>query len=309
MIIARMPFSVIHTIVPAVSLIQLIVSGKRRKITISELSSSNLIDKKNAFTMLYRSFINQNNFQAKMCYLPNINRENATDYFRVHGVQYLDEAKKAGQGTVLLNPHFGPFLLVMPALGHMGYKLNQVVLQGEPIIGRRKGLDRLIYEAKFDAIDRNLPADFINAANNKLSIRNVLTALSKNEIVLFASTGRGGKSWHEVNFLGRRATFNLMPFKVALKAGAALIPVFVIDSKPIAKVIIEKPLEVKGGETPEQILEKYISVLSLFVKRYPEHFAFYLYDMHVQAWWDDHPFFSDYPVKIRQRKAEGKHVG
>ena len=308
MIIARMPFSVIHTIVPAVSLLQLFASGKRRKITISELSSSNLIDKKKAFTILYRSFINQNNFQAKMCYLPNINRENATDYFRVHGVQYLDEAKKAGQGTVLLNPHFGPFLLVMPALGHMGYKLNQVVLQGEPIIGRRKGLDRLIYEAKFDAIDRNLPADFINAANNKLAIRNVLTSLSKNEIVLFASTGRGGKSWHEVDFLGRRATFNLMPFKVALKAGSALIPVFVIDSKPIAKVIIEKPLEVKEGEAPEEMLEKYISVLSLFVKRCPEHFAFYLYDMHVQAWWDDHPFFSDYPVKIRQRKAEGKHV-
>lgn len=258
--------------------------------------------------MLFRSFINQNNFQVKMCYLPNINRENVNDYFRVDGIQYLDEAMKGGYGTVLLNPHFGPFLLVMPALGHMGYKLNQVVLQGEPIIGRRKGLDRMIYDAKFNAIDRNLPANFINAANNKLAIRNVLTSLSKNEIVLFASTGRGGKSWHEVNFLGRRATFNLTPFKVALKTGSTLIPVFVIDSKPIPQVIIEKPLEVKEGETPEQMLEKYISVLSLFVKRYPEHFAFYLYDMHVQAWWDDHPLFSDYPMKIRQRKAEGKHV-
>jgi KDO2-lipid IV(A) lauroyltransferase len=303
-----MPLSVIHTIVPAISLFQLIASGNRRKITISELSSSGLIDKNKAFKILYRSFINQNNFQVKMCYLPNINSENVNDYFRVDGLQYLDEAMKIGKGTVLLNPHFGPFLLVMPALGHMGYKLNQVVLQGEPIIGRRKGLNRLIYDAKFDAIDRNLPANFINAANNKLAIRDVLTSLSENQIVLFASTGRGGKSWHEVSFLGRRATFNLMPFKVALKAGSALIPAFVIDSKPIAKVIIEKPLDVLEGETPEKMLEKYISVLSLFVKRYPEHFAFYLYDMHIQAWWDDHPFFSDYPVKIRQRKVEGNRV-
>jgi KDO2-lipid IV(A) lauroyltransferase len=303
-----MPLSVIHTIVPAISLFQLIASGNRRKITISELSSSGLIDKNKAFKILYRSVINQNNFQVKMCYLPNINSENVNDYFRVDGLQYLDEAMKIGKGTVLLNPHFGPFLLVMPALGHMGYKLNQVVLQGEPIIGRRKGLNRLIYDAKFDAIDRNLPANFINAANNKLAIRDVLTSLSENQIVLFASTGRGGKSWHEVSFLGRRATFNLMPFKVALKAGSALIPAFVIDSKPIAKVIIEKPLDVLEGETPEKMLEKYISVLSLFVKRYPEHFAFYLYDMHIQAWWDDHPFFSDYPVKIRQRKVEGNRV-
>ncbi len=303
-----MPLSVIHTIVPAISLFQLIASGNRRKITISELSSSGLIDKNKAFKILYRSVINQNNFQVKMCYLPNINSENVNDYFRVDGLQYLDEAMKIGKGTVLLNPHFGPFLLVMPALGHMGYKLNQVVLQGEPITGRRKGLNRLIYDAKFDAIDRNLPANFINAANNKLAIRDVLTSLSENQIVLFASTGRGGKSWHEVSFLGRRATFNLMPFKVALKAGSALIPAFVIDSKPIAKVIIEKPLDVLEGETPEKMLEKYISVLSLFVKRYPEHFAFYLYDMHIQAWWDDHPFFSDYPVKIRQRKVEGNRV-
>jgi lauroyl/myristoyl acyltransferase len=149
---------------------------------------------------------------------------------------------------------------------------------------------------------------FINAAVNPMPIRNVIRLLKKNEIVFFASTGRGGKSsWHSVDFLGRKATFSPIPFKLAIKTRATLLPVFVLVSNPIARVVIDEPLHVADGDTPEKILEQYVSRLASYVKEYPDHFAIFLYEMHTQAGWDDHPFFSDYPKKMQLKMLKDNH--
>jgi lauroyl/myristoyl acyltransferase len=175
--------------------------------------------------------------------------------------------------------------------------LEQVALQGEPIIGARKGIAKRVYDAKYRAIEGNMPVRFINAAENPLAIREVFRSLARNECVLFASTGRGGKAWHAERFLGRQATFNETPFRVAVKSGATLLPVFVIDADPLARVVIEGPLSAAGDADPAALIKEYVAVLERYVRLHPDHFAQYLLDMRLQAWWDDHPFFSDYPAQ------------
>ena len=73
-----------------------------------------------------------------------------------------------------------------------------------------------------------------------------------------------------------------------------MLPAFVIETKNFARVVIEKPIEILKGDTPEKILEKYVLVLESYVKSNPEHFAFFLYEMRINSWLDDHPFFIDY---------------
>ena len=296
--IVKLPLPITNTLVSLLSHFQIFFLRKRRNITFHEIVISHLEDNKSLNKMVYRSFNNHLKSWVKMCFLSKINTSNVHHYLPINGLKYLDESLMRGKGVILLNPHFGPFLFVLPSLGYRGYKLNQVTLQGKPIIGKRKGLQKFIYENQFNAVEKNMPVKFINAAmSNVAATKNILKMLTRNEIVLFASTGRGGKLWEEVNFLGRRATFNLIPFKIALKTGATLLPVFVMNSEPIAKVIIEKPLEVRETDTPGNILQMYVAVLSSYVKKYPEHFAFFLYDMRIKADWDRHPFFSDYNEK------------
>lgn len=280
-----------------------IAFGRRKGIVQSELSRCGLtLD-----GTLKRAFKVQLGSQLKMLYLPKLNSGNIARYMDVKGLEALDRALEKGRGVILLNPHFGPFMLVMPALGHRGYKLNQVALQGHHILGQRRGLDKMIYESKFDAIEKNMPVNFINAAGNQLALRDVLRALRNNELVLFASTGRAGKTWHEVEFLGRRATFNITPFRIAFNEGSPLLPIFLFDVNPYAELVIEKPIEVNDDDTPEKLVEKYVAVLENYVKRHPDHFAFYLYEMRKQSWWDDHPFFSDYPADEGSRIKRPSH--
>lgn len=230
----------------------------------------------------------------RMFYLSRLNSSNTDEYIKVEGLEYLEEELAKKKGVIVLNPHFGPFMLVMPALGYRGYKLNQLALQGEPPIGKRKGLDKLVYETKSEAIEGNMPVKFINTANGVSSLKEAYKALDNNDILLFPSTGRGGKVWHTVDFMRRKALLTLVPFRIALKTGASLLPAFVLYRGGKISVKFDKPINVEQDSTAEGLVEKYVKVLDSYVESYPEHFLMYIYEMRVKSDWDDHPFFIDY---------------
>jgi KDO2-lipid IV(A) lauroyltransferase len=218
--------------------------------------------------------------QLFLLYLPLLNSSNIDEYIAVEGLEHLEKGLVKGKGVIILNPHFGLFLLIMPALGHRGYKINQMALQGDRYRwGPRKGIDKKVFNIKFNLIEGNMPVKFINAATGPKSIKEALNALRNNEIVLYPSTGRGGKSWHTVRFMERMASFDLFPFKMALKTGASLLPAFVIYENKTLKLKIEKPIRVDTNPIAETLLERYIEVLDSYIRKYPEHFLMYIYEV------------------------------
>ena len=291
------PYCLLNLFVLAMSRIQMWMLKERRLITGQELIKSNLAEFENVDKIVFNTFKNQLMSWIKVGFVSKINASNVNEYLMLVGVGNLESVMYNGKGAILLNPHFGPFLLVLPALGYRGYIVNQVAVQGDPITGKRKGLTKMLYEAQFRAVEDAMPVRFINVAGDTMVMRKILKALNKNESVVFSSTGREGKSWHETIFLGRKATFNIVPFKTALKTGAALLPVFVLGTAHLSKVIIEKPISVGSEELPEKILEKYIDILSDYVKKYPDHFGYFLYDMHLKSGTDIKPLFADYPTR------------
>lgn len=305
-IIPRIPLGILRGLTAMAVRADRFTSRGKRRVLRSELALCGLAAPGQEDRVMDRASRNQILSQIKMAFLSRLGPENIARYISVEGLEHLDQALAKGNGVILLNPHFGPFLLIMPALGHRGYKLTQVALQGEPITGKRVGLAKQVYDAKVQAIEDRMPVTFINAGESTMSVREVFRVLARNEVVLFASTGRGGRAWQETDFLGRKATFNRTPFNVAVKTSAVILPVFVLDDGPLARVVIERPLNLDRNAPAEQLIKEYSAVLERRVQALPDHFAHFLRDMRLQAGWDDHPFFADYPSRSRPAGARRK---
>ncbi|MEO5355762.1 MAG: lysophospholipid acyltransferase family protein [Nitrospirae bacterium YQR-1] len=303
-VFSELPPFVINTIMSFLARLQMASSRKRKLVTLEELYKSGLIDgTENLREILHIAFQTQLNSWAKLCYLRKINSGNVETYITATGLVHLEEALTKNKGAILLNPHFGPFMLIMPALGYRGYKVSQVAIQGEPPTVARRGFVWYANNAKFHAVEKLMPVTFINAGIpledkyglRNMSMREIMLSLQRNEVILFPATGRGGRKWCEAGFLGRRANFNISPFKLAIKTGAALLPVFLVDKKDgVAEMVAEPSINISKEDTPETLLDKYLIVLTKYVRQHPEHFAYFLYEMRMKAWWDDHPFFNDY---------------
>ncbi|WP_420264873.1 lysophospholipid acyltransferase family protein [Candidatus Magnetominusculus dajiuhuensis] len=294
----------INVMTAAMARVQMAIAGNRRQLMSEELRLSSLIKDRDAGQLMRKSFQNQLNAWIKQCYLRRMNDKTIDEYIPADGLSHLDSALVVGRGAILLNPHFGPYMMAMPALGHRGYRVNQLAIQAESPRVARVGLTMLANKARYDAVEGAMPVQFINAGAEtfdnfglrNMAIRDMLSALRRNELVLYPPTGRGGRKWHTAPFLGRTANFNLVPYKIALKEGVPLIPMFLIDSeragsRAAARAVIEPPIEVSEGDTPEGLLMKYLAVLTSYVEKYPEHFAFFQFDMKIKSEWDDHPFF------------------
>lgn len=232
--------------------------------------------------------------QLRTFHLPRMNPANIDEYVAIEGIENLDKALAAKKGAIVLNPHFGPFMLIMPALGHRGYSVSQVALQGkEPEWRKRRGLDQKVYEMKLRAIEGNMPVKFINAAEGAFTLREIIKRLKNNEVVLYPSTGRGGASFHAVGLMGRKAALSLTPFSIAAKTGAALIPAFLIVDGKRTILKLEVPIDYTVDSKEEEMLERYAGVLDSHIERYPEHFIMFIYEVHKMTLMGGEPMFLD----------------
>lgn len=231
--------------------------------------------------------------QLMMFYLPRLNYSNINEYISIEGLGFLEDALSTNKGAIILNPHFGPFMLIMPALHYRGYRVNQIALQGEPPWKKRKWLDKKGYDIKYATIEGNIPVNFINTSAGPHSLRAAVNALRNNEILLYPSTGRGGTASHTVNLMKRKVALSIFPFKLALRTGASLLPAFVFCDGSMGKVRIERPLNIRDNFTPEELTERYAEVLDYQVTNNPEHFLSYLYLIHNISLLGEPPFFID----------------
>jgi len=246
-------------------------------------------DKEKIDNAVMESFRVYVGFHVKNVFLAKLNQSNIERYIPLEGGDYLKSSIERGKGVIVLNPHFGPYLLIVPALGHRGYKVNQLALEGVPP-GGRSWLDQTVYDIKYANVQGKMPARFINVVK-KSNIRQAVEVLKENEIVLVPSTGRGGLNWVNVRFMNRTAQLNTGGFKLALLTGSIMIPAFVIPEGPFARVILESPFEVREDDM-EGSVQRYASLLDSYIEKFPHLFGIFLYQTAIYSKWD-HPLFLD----------------
>lgn len=233
---------------------------------------SGMYSEKETRDIAKRSIYNYTGRRIEDLYFGTITKEMMEEIAIICGRENLEESVSRGKGTIILLSHFGSFLMALPALGYMGYKINQ--LAGPPTLKNHRPIHEKIFKVR-EKDYSNLPIKFLRT---DLHIKLVIKALKNNELVAIAFDGREGNKWIGVNFLGKKALFSPGPLKFAMVTGATIVPTFVIRQKNNThKLVFERPFEFEAAGTGEESLaanmQKMTGIFEDYIRKYPCHFV------------------------------------
>jgi KDO2-lipid IV(A) lauroyltransferase len=233
---------------------------------------------------------------------PSLSPDTIDGTVTIEGREHLDRALERGKGAIVLIGHFGANQMIMPALGHKGYPMNQ--LSAPPPVWAdilRDTRTTPLWErvlARRWALEQRLPVNHINVFK---FLRPAFTCLKKNEVLGLAFDGGGGKTWVQVQMLERTANVSTQPIQLWRKTGAALLPTVVL--RPIGqqrhRIVIGEPLEwlphADRAEETRLNMQAFVDRFMGWVERYPEHYLQFMLMRRRVRTTDVRPFFTDYP--------------
>ena len=261
--------------------------------------------------ILMKSFTMISKEKIEVLLFPRLNQKMIRRICLYDGLEILDKALKENKGAILLTAHFGNNRFIMPALGFLGYEVNQI--GAPPTVW--KELENNVSPMKARALElelkseRSLPARFIYYDK---FMREAFQCLSRNEVLVIAadSVGKGKKI--AVDFLHRTAHFSPGPFNLARKTGASILPVFVIRNHDNTQTIkFEKSLSLSNSKDIQKDnksnLRRFIQLLEHYVMKYPCHYLKHLYWVQLRKDLDPIPFFRDsinQSYSVNQKRQE-----
>lgn len=180
------------------------------------------------------------------------------------GEEHLIKALAKNRGVIGLSAHLGIFTVIGARLAAEGYRFTGVVnLPGEPRSAE------FMTEMRARVGMETLPLDPKREAG-----RQIIKALRQNYIVLIIADGpkRNGV---EVTFLGHPRVAPRGPVTLAIRSGAAILPMFIIRREDGRQALHIKP-EIELPQTGD-LMEDVIANVKLFtkeleamVRRYPD---------------------------------------
>ncbi|TAN62258.1 hypothetical protein EPN18_05060 [bacterium] len=264
-----LPIRLVWTLAECAGFVSYTLNDKKGKAIKSELKKmlGERFTDKELKTVLRRSFVNSIKSHFETWTFPKLNREKTAKMSYFSGMEHLDESLKKGKGAIILLSHFGAYKFVLPALGYMGYKINQMAVK--PTIWK----DGTMIRDKFMDIEseneKKIPAKFIYIEE---SLKPVFKALMNNEIVVMSIDSLLGSGRVPYGFFNNTILFNNTPMMLSLRIGSPLIPTFIVRQKDDKhKIIFEKPL-VAGHEIKEDVAVKNLTgdFAALFEKYFME---------------------------------------
>jgi len=237
-------------------------------------------------------------FLETFCF-PRINSNNIDQWMRIRGENHLHQALAKGQGAMLVLVHYGANQMIMAALGHRNYKINQIGSRPDDW-HRLSGTTPTALEKKTFNIrlklEKALPANFIYIDK---SMRPVYDCLKNNGIMLLACDGRAGKRFLQTRMCGRTMNLSAGPFRIAAATGAALIPVFPVRSEDgTHELHIEAPVYPETQNSTLSWAEKaaivYGKRLSEWVRYRPDHYTMLMTEAAIRSNIDPVPLFEDF---------------
>ncbi|MBN1296186.1 hypothetical protein JXA80_05350 [bacterium] len=255
-------------------------------------------------------------FLETFCF-PRLKPDTIEKWMRLHGQRHIHDALQNDRGIMLILVHFGANQMIMAALGHRGYPINQIGSRPDDwhrLSGTRPSrLDQRTFNLRLD-LEKTLPASFIYIDR---SMRPVYDCLKRNEIMLLAADGRAGTRFLPAPMAGRIMNLSAGPFRIAHATGAPLIPVFPVrDADGVHDLYIEPPItppidpatgdteqtptrsdtpagHAPGTSWPEQAAWMFGERLSQWVQRFPDHYAMLMAEAAIRSRIDPVPLFED----------------
>lgn len=186
------------------------------------------------------------------------------DAVAMEGEEHLQRALAKGRGVIALSAHLGSFTLIGARLAAAGYPFYVVVKHP-----RDAGLARLL-----DHYRAVVGVKTIAARPRREAARHILKALRNNEVVLMiADEFKSGGV--EVEFLGRMVPAPRGPVTLAMRSGAAVVPVFMVrDGQDRLTLYMWPEIElVESGEIQDDVASNvalFARQLEAMVRRHPD---------------------------------------
>ena len=182
----------------------------------------------------------------------------------IEGEEYLKRALEKGKGVIALGAHLGNFTMIGTRLAAAGYPFS--ILVKHPPDQR---LARLL-----DGYRAKVGIKTISAKPRRQAARQILDALRRNELVLvLPDVFKSGRV--NAQFLGSAVYVRRGPVTLALRAGAAVVPMYVTrDAEDRLTLRISPEIDVvKTGDLQKDVaanLALFIRHLEDMVRRYPD---------------------------------------
>ena len=195
--------------------------------------------------------------------LPQLGLENLEENVTIEGWHHLADAVNNTRGVIIATAHLGNFEHAARVLALRGIKMTILVeaFDSAPFL---RNIDKLRQRNG----GRILPVSVSAMKESMRILRNggTMTIVCDRDI-----QGNGLK----VNFFGEETSLPLGAISLALRTGAAIVPVFSVR-KPSDRlaIYIEPPLELVDTENRNHSvrvnLEKLAAIMERYIRRYPE---------------------------------------
>ena len=254
-----------------------LAGGRRRRLEQALPLVSATDDPRRRRQIVRSAFILLCQSELEVLLYPRLNPAAMETLVACRGLDRLDEALAGGKGALLLFAHFGANQMIMPALGHRGYRMCQLsappTVWAQILPGKRfSALGKKALEIRWRH-EQSLPVKHINVFG---SLKEAFRCLERNEILGVAVDGGGGKTRAAADFLGRKALFSTGALEIAQRVGCPVLPAFMVrDSRGLQTLTIEPPLAVDAGGGQDAVrrsLARFTERFEPYVVQYPEHY-------------------------------------
>ncbi|MDD5677971.1 MAG: lysophospholipid acyltransferase family protein [Kiritimatiellae bacterium] len=271
-IVLILPFGLVYRLCGLLGRLEYALSGRRQTDRMRQnIERAFGCSPTKADAILRRNVENHAMNMMEFLKYPQVNPRNCSSLVVWEGREHLDAALTKGRGVVLCTAHFGAKQILQVALGHAGYRVNQINyhLEGD----RLSFVQKNVAQRNRMRIEARIPCRFISAGR---FLRAAFRCLHANEILIVAADGAGRKenmddSFHPFPFLGRTMLFPTNYVELARRTGAVLAPVFAIREQAHHRIVFFPPLDTETGDPVRQ----YIALLERHVRQYPHLWEFW----------------------------------
>jgi KDO2-lipid IV(A) lauroyltransferase len=192
-----------------------------------------------------------------------LSREKIISNIALAGEEHLQAALKKGKGVLALSAHLGGFTLIGGRLAAGGYPFSVVV--------KRPADER--FAQLTDDFRAQVGIQTIPAKPRRNAVRGIVKALRENRIVLvIADEFKSGEIL--VDFFGAKVPAPRGPATLALRTGAATLPIFAVRQPDDSVLLnIGSPIEpILGDDLESSIVATtalYTNHLEQMIRRYP----------------------------------------
>ena len=201
---------------------------------------------------------------VEMLWSGQTDREELSRLVRLVNPEVAYHARERGKGIILLSGHFGSWeLLVSGFLIQLGWAANVIVQ-----LQRNRKINAII-----DAQRRRFNVTTIPMG---ISVREVLKALQRKEVLFLLGDQSGPKESLFVEFFGRPAATHKGTAAFSLRSGAPIVFVALIRQhdgthQAVFEEVDRSGLEKYSDENVAELTRRHTAVLERFIRRYPDH--------------------------------------